>query len=140
MRFENGYVFFDKKEEGALSPHFSMKEFRCQCHFNTCSEQKIAQELLDKLEQVRIAYGKPIKVTSGFRCHEHQLALAAGGKETATGISQHELGRAADLSGKDMELLDKECSTMFPAVGRANTFIHVDLRNDKKRRWLYQKE
>lgn len=140
MRSENGYILFDKKEDGALSSHFSMKEVRCRCNFNTCIEQKIAQELLDKLEQVRMTYGKPINITSGYRCPEYQKALAAGGKETATGISQHELGRAVDLSAKDLSKLNADLDIVFDAIGQANSFTHVDLRNDRKRRWSYVKE
>lgn len=49
------------------------------------------------LEPMRIAYGKPITVSSGYRCEK--LNRAVGGVEN----SAHLLGYAADLQAKDME-------------------------------------
>lgn len=46
------------------------------------------------LNPIREAYGKPIKVTSGYRCAE--LNKAVGGKST----SQHLKGYAVDIVGK----------------------------------------
>lgn len=50
--------------------------------------------LVDKvLDPLREAYGKPIKVNSGYRCPN--LNKAVGGSAT----SQHVLGQAADITG-----------------------------------------
>ena len=50
--------------------------------------------LVDKvLDPLREAYGKPIKVNSGYRCPK--LNKAVGGSAT----SQHVLGQAADITG-----------------------------------------
>lgn len=140
MRLENGFILFDKKEKKSLSKHFSTSEFACHCSFESCVEQKIASDLINELENVREALGKPITVTSGYRCHERQEELRKKGKETSAGISTHEQGRAADITAKDIAALDVACTKEFDAVGVAATFIHVDLRDDKKRRWTYQKE
>ena len=48
-------------------------------------------ELMTVLDQIRAAYGKPIRVTSGFRCEV--LNKAVGGVKT----SAHLYGYAADL-------------------------------------------
>lgn len=64
--------------------------------------QTLIEELLDP---IREAWGKPIRVNSGYRC----LALnkAVGGVST----SQHQKGEAADLNAgdpaKNRELFDK---------------------------------
>lgn len=51
-------------------------------------------KLVDKiLDPLREAYGKPIKVNSGYRCP--RLNRAVGGSAT----SQHVLGQAADITG-----------------------------------------
>lgn len=51
-------------------------------------------KLVDKvLDPLREAYGKPIKVNSGYRCPK--LNRAVGGSAT----SQHVLGQAADITG-----------------------------------------
>lgn len=51
--------------------------------------QKLCQDIL---QPIRNKYGKPIIVTSGYRCP--QLNAAIGGVKT----SQHLLGEAADIS------------------------------------------
>lgn len=140
MRLENGYYYFSKIEKMPLSPHFVSSEFACQCKYDTCDESKVSKELVDKLEAARVACGISIRITSGYRCRAHQLALAAQGKETATGISQHELGNAADVAAKDMDALLAALEPEFKAIGVAKSFIHVDLRSDRDRRWGYKKE
>ena len=53
-------------------------------------EQNI-EELLEVLDDLREFYGKPIKITSGYRCNE--LNKLVGGSPT----SAHVIGYAADL-------------------------------------------
>lgn len=129
---------WNKADRIQYSKHFSLQEFNCKCTNVSCVSQLLSTELLAKLERVRILYGLPIKVTSGYRCQAHQKYLAASGLETATN-SQHCLGNAADITGPDLVKLDLLCSQEFKAVGRAKSFIHVDLREDKTRRWGYLK-
>lgn len=124
-----------------VSPYFSNVEFECPC--GKCGDQRIAIDLVNKLSDVRHELGRPIKVTSGYRCHNYQLDLAARGYETATGTSQHELGRAADITCPGAMLHDFAkmlvlCEEQFMAIGEGLSFLHVDLRTDKPgRRWYY---
>lgn len=127
-----------KSQNIQYSPFFNLKEFACKCTRPECVMQTLSIDLLKKLEQVRKAYGKPIQITSGYRCQAHQKYLAESGLETATN-SQHCLGRASDITGADLDVLDGLCSHEFKATGRARSFIHVDLRDDKIRRWGYLK-
>ena len=53
--------------------------------------QQNIEELLEVLDDLREFYGKPIKITSGFRCSE--LNKLVGGSPT----SAHVIGYAADL-------------------------------------------
>ena len=53
--------------------------------------QQNIEELLEVLDDLREFYGKPIKITSGFRCTE--LNRLVGGSPT----SAHVIGYAADL-------------------------------------------
>ena len=53
--------------------------------------QQNIEELLDVLDDLREFYGKPIKITSGYRCTE--LNRLVGGSPT----SAHVIGYAADL-------------------------------------------
>jgi zinc D-Ala-D-Ala carboxypeptidase len=138
LRFFAGIVmeFFTWKrgEHRKLGKFFVTFDFTCQC--GVCEEQKISKNLVYMLDQLRLAYGGPIVVTSGYRCEARQKELFKRIKGAAR-FSQHTLGTAADIKGKDMAALYQESLKIFLAVGKANFFIHVDLRNDKVRRWDY---
>lgn len=133
---------FKKGESASLSEHFRSCEFDCKCAFPECTLTLIDTDLVDKLEKMRALIDYSLRVDSGFRCRAHQLALAAGGRETAIGVSQHELGKAADvISGAhDGATLEKAARTAgFQAVGVAPSWVHVDLRADRMRQWSYTK-
>jgi uncharacterized protein YcbK (DUF882 family) len=138
VRLEKGFLVWAKEEKAKLSAHFSTEEFECKCALETCGPQRVSARLVALLEETRTDYGLPIRVTSGFRCQGYQAQLRAQGYETAKGLSQHELGRAADIAGTDMRLLEVAASEYFKAIGIARTFVHVDLRADKERRWTYK--
>jgi zinc D-Ala-D-Ala carboxypeptidase len=131
------YVTWKKGLRAELSEHFSTWEFECRCSFPDCGEQKVAVELVKRLEAVRKEYGKPITVTSGFRCNKKQESLRAQGYETAVGTSSHELGQAADITATQLTPLYPVVEKHFQAIGQARSFLHVDLRDDKRRRWSY---
>lgn len=70
-----------------LSSHFSLNEFECTC----CQRVKLDPRLLTILENVRAYIGKPVIVTSGYRCYEHNRNV--GGASD----SDHLYGWAADI-------------------------------------------
>ena len=81
---------YDYNDSTQLSPHFNVREFRCQC--GQPHETLIASELIDKLEALYTALNcSKIIVTSGYRCPEHDKAV--GG----TSSGQHTKGTAADV-------------------------------------------
>lgn len=119
-----------------LSPFFSTREFESKdrkCYINF-----IRGDLIKKLTAVREEIKLPIKVTSGYRTADDQRRLKKAGIETAKGTSTHELGEAADITCSNMDLLLEVCSKHFKSIGIAKTFLHVDLRMDKVRRWKYK--
>lgn len=126
--------YWTRGQTGQLSEHFSAKEFTCKC--GMCRDQRVSQDLINKLEEVRSIYGAPITVTSGFRCARHQQNLTKQGLQTAK-HSQHVEGNAADITGKDLNSLYSACEQVFKAIGIAKNFLHVDTRIDKVRRWDY---
>jgi len=130
---------YQKHQGTALSPYFTSSEFDCPC--SHCSTTLIDSALADKLYLLRQAIKAPIKIGSGYRCSWYQADLRARGFETAAGVSQHELGKAVDFSsagktGQELETFAR--SVGFRAVGVASTWVHVDLREDKDRRWTYK--
>lgn len=133
------FYTWTKGVKANLSNNISTKEMECPCENPSCVQQRIAVELVNKLQAVRNAANSPLRIHSAYRCREHQAALTKKGYQTARGVSQHELGNAADISTSAHlpHELSVYCKPHFKAIGRANNFLHVDLRNDKERAWLY---
>lgn len=119
--------------------YFNLHDYSCPCINLDCIDQKIALDLIQKLDELRKEIARPIKITSGFRCAQHQLELASRGCETAKGISQHELGMAADIWTDDLSSLHLPVQKFFKSIGFSSRFIHVDLRDDHVRHWYYKK-
>lgn len=108
--------FFDSKEfasrDGAPSPYGPMN---------------VKPELVDFLNQLRLRFGKPLVVTSGYRSPEHNRAV--GGVAN----SYHTQGLAADIrpeDQKDLPTLWELCRRLnvTGGVGIYDTFVHVDRR------------
>lgn len=85
-----------------MMKHFTMGEFMRSDTAarmgidNRCKMEHVPNILAlvaNVLDPLREAYGKPIRITSGFRCPA--LNKAVGGSPT----SDHMLGRAADIVG-----------------------------------------
>ena len=126
--------FFDKNQ------FFKKSEFACQCTNKDCKEQRINKELIEDLNIIRKEINEPIIITSGFRCKKHQEHLSNSGVNTVVAKkSTHELGDAADLKPTRMRISDflTFCAKRFEAIGIAKTFLHVDKRIGKIRRWDY---
>ena len=117
---------------GDLSKNFSRHEFACRC----CDRTEINQRLVDALQELRDLAGLPVRVTSGYRCPEHNRAIGGATR------SQHLLGTAADISvrgmtsaemyrlAEDVEAFSNGGIGVYPDKG----FIHVDVR-DGRARW-----
>ncbi len=104
-----------------VSFHFSLKEFECPC----CKRVKLDERLLMKLEALRILYGKPLVITSGYRCEKHNREV--GGSER----SLHLEGKAADIRIAEREqgkilMLCKLLGLRVIPYGKRN-FVHVDI-------------
>lgn len=132
---------WDKGVNVQLSNHFTSKEFECPCG---CIRQQISKKLIKNLEKLRVSFGSPIIVTSGYRCASYQARLRSSGLQTAVNRSQHELGRAADLAATQDDLMPYlliHCAWHFKAVGDgtriAEPFVHVDERRSRPRLWVY---
>jgi uncharacterized protein YcbK (DUF882 family) len=124
-----------------VSKHFFSNEFRCRCLDPKCTETIIDEELLAMLDKLRDEVGKPVVITSGYRCFARQTQLLKSGLQTSKKRSQHELGKAVDImvdgmTGLELEEVAKKVG--FKSIGVAPMWIHVDTRSDKDRRWIYK--
>lgn len=68
--------------------HFTLDEFKC-AH---CGANKMDAVFLAEVDELRHQYGKPLTVSSGYRCPTHNAAVSETG---ATG--PHTTGRAVDF-------------------------------------------
>ncbi len=115
---------------GDISRHFSHSEFKCKC--GSCNTYKPPPlSLVAILEMVRHWAGKPVTITSGYRCGVHNTKV--GG---ATG-SKHLLGLAADIKvqGKMPKDVHDFISHRFPhslGLKHYDSWVHVDVAD---RRW-----
>lgn len=103
-------------------PHFSPQELAC----SHCGElpEDLDVEFLDKLENLRVQVGKPLKVNSGHRCRVHNLSVGGAA------YSQHKaLAVDLALAGHDpLQLYKTSLALGFLGVGLGDSFIHLDMR------------
>lgn len=140
IQTKDGYYIWKKGNDIWINNWFKTKEFECRCTNKECVDQKIAVELIEKLTAIREYTKSPMRISSGFRCSKHQEAIRNSGTSTVVAKkSTHEKGDAADISVSSLTTLNllPVAEKQFKAIGIANNFLHVDLRDDKVRRWNY---
>ena len=128
--------------------YFTIKEL---CKSSTATLKRIDNtpnsEIVNNLEQLvdnildplREAYGKPIKVNSGYRCEA--LNVAVGGSKT----SQHRYGLAADittgsqLENKKLFILAKQLNLPFDQLidEKAYSWIHISFSKNPRKQVLH---
>lgn len=115
-----------------LSEHFSREEFACN---DGCGLDTVDAELINVLEFVRRHFGgRPVIITSGYRCPEHNAAVSGAPD------SQHLHGRAADIVIQGIPARDVAAflDDNFPdrlGIGSYARFTHVDTRTVAPARW-----
>ena len=114
------------------STYFSMHEFKCS-HTGKCD---MNPEFIDKLNNLRLAFGKPMKINSGFRDVTHPIEA-----KKKNGGGAHTTGKAADISVAREDafyLLSLALQKGFTGIGiqqkGSGRFIHLDtLQNTEER-------
>lgn len=118
--------------EGAkqITPYFKVREFACSDGSDVVF---VAPSLVDILEAIRVHFGRPVTITSGYRTVSYNNSVKGSSKK-----SQHMSGLAADIKVEGhtpKEVYDYACSLLgdHGGVGIYNTFVHVDVRATKSR-------
>lgn len=140
MNQNEKYYTWKKGESQQINKYFNCNEFTCQCKHPECVEQKVSVKLISDLTLLREDLQTSIRITSGFRCSAHQKDVAESGVSTVVAKkSQHEEGEAADcqFTGHTTAEALPHAEKYFKAIGVAKTFLHLDTRSDKVRRWTY---
>ncbi len=81
---------------------FSEREFKCKCG---CNSSHMDAAFLKLLDHIRSEYGRPMQISSGYRCKDHP----AEARKARPGTGAHSTGKACDILayGADaFELLD----------------------------------
>ena len=119
-----------------LYPNFTKAEFDC----SHCGKNEMRPEFLSKLQALRMAYGAPMRITSGYRCPEHPIEA----KKIKPGA--HSSGCACDVAVDGQQahrLLKLAFELGFTGIGvnqkTSGRFIHLDTLTEAPRPnvWSY---
>ena len=120
--------------------YFSQSEFTC----SHCGDEQMLEAFVRKLDSLRLDYGSPLTVTSGYRCPIHNDAVSSTG---LTG--PHTTGCAVDIHvvGFATHRLMKQASIAgFSGIGVAqkgehnSRFLHLDVLDageGRPRPWVW---
>jgi len=100
---------------------FKDAELACKCG---CKTQKMDEEFMRKLENIRERVGKPFYVTSAYRCPEYNSKVSTTGKN-----GPHTTGKAIDIKADSRlkyEIAQHAIKEGITRIGIAKTFIHLD--------------
>lgn len=120
-------------------PNFTREEFKCP----HCERCYMSEHFMDRLQKTRTEYGRPMIVTSGYRCPEYNNQISSTGLD-----GPHTTGRAVDIHvyGNDAHrLLYHAFQNGFSGIGinqkgdRSGRFIHLDTLENPPRPnvWSY---
>ena len=109
------------------SDHFAWSELYCPT-----AKHVIVNDLtlhhIDKLENLRLAFGRPIRVNSAYRCPEKNAEVGGAERfmhlEFATDIAP--VGAVDEDTLNGLHKLSQELA--FTGIGRYDTFVHLDCR------------
>ena len=121
-------------------PNFSESELACNSGGRSALTLTAFGHLAWSLQQIRSAFGKPVRVNSGYRSPSYNKKI--GGVKN----SQHVQALAADLApssgdADDLKRLTAVVHELAPGkipnggIGTYSTFVHYDMRPTGPARW-----
>lgn len=117
-----------------ITNDFSYSEFACKCGRSVCPEKSgrnIDEQFVMQLQMIRDEYGKPMVVSSGVRCPEHNRTV---GGVLGSFHTKFLGAKAADIiveHPKDRHTLVRLATSLGLSVGIAAHYIHLDSRSDE---------
>jgi len=125
---------FNVSDSMKLSKNFAIGEFACA---DGSRDITVDYELVQLLQKLREAIGKPITITSGYRTATYNKKC--GGIST----SMHLLGKAADIKIAGMTPYQVALAADkigFKGIGVYPTFTHVDVGGSVSGAKIYWKQ
>jgi len=117
--------------------YFSYHELKCKCG---CNQLGFTDDFLERLDQLREAYGKPIIISSGYRCPEYNAEVSSTGSDgphTCCAVDISVMGQDAHrLLSEALKMNFKGIGIKQKGLGR---FIHLDDMPDQPgpRPWIW---
>jgi len=121
-----------------LTKNFNKSEFECKCKNCVMPSEVLANIKLVaiNLQILRDYVDAPITVNSAYRCPKHNKSIGGASR------SQHILGKASDIvvhgyTPDEVYSIVQNLrrnpllkGVIFQGLGRYNTFLHVDIREN----------
>lgn len=104
-------------------PNFAKHEFDCR----HTGKNRMDEDFMDILQQIRNVYGKPMIISSGYRDHDHPVEV----KKKRAG--EHTYGVAADILVNGTDALD----LMVIAYGHGIRRIGVSQKGAMEKRFIH---
>jgi uncharacterized protein YcbK (DUF882 family) len=125
-------------KEMNLSENFTRSELACRCCDRTAVDAGVMsaeefQRFLSQLEALRNEWKRPIFITSGYRCKDHNRKVGGSGS------SRHLVGDSVDIrvSGADaLRLASIAIARGWNGIGLnqkgpvSSRFLHIDRRTE----------
>lgn len=111
---------------GQITTHFKTSEFICRCG---CGRMEIPFDFIYKLELLRLAFNRPMVITSGYRCPTHNRRVSRSGDNGPHTIAAADVAVSGRLAHR---LLQHAFIVGFTGIGVAqkgahgSRFIHLD--------------
>ena len=131
---------FKKGSTANISKNFQFREFDCQGK-GCCSTTIIDEKLVEYVQRIRDHFGKPVTITSPYRCEVHNRRVGGATK------SYHMQGKAADIVVQGIP--PREVAKYAESIGilgiglyessQDGYFTHIDTRTTKSF-WYGQNE
>lgn len=133
-------IEFEKGRSDKIAKNFQYKEFDCHGQ-GCCSTTIIDEKLVEYIQQIRDHFGKPVTITSPYRCEVHNRRVGGATK------SYHMRGQAADIVVQGVS--SREVAKYAESIGilgiglyetsKDGYFTHIDTRTTKSF-WYGQSE
>ena len=127
-----GMIEFEKGRSDKIAKNFQYKEFDCHGQ-GCCSTTIIDEKLVEYVQRIRDHFGKPVTITSSYRCEAHNRRVGGATK------SYHMRGQAADIVVQGVS--SREVAKYAESIGilgiglyetsKDGYFTHIDTRTTK---------
>lgn len=105
------------------SPFFRPEEFAC----SHCGKVQMRRDFMDILLSIRKTYNRPMRITSGYRCPEHPIEKAKGGKS----LGEHSMGACCDIA------CEGDSALLILTIALANNITRVGVNQKGTARFLH---